>query len=86
MNLINKISKLKQIAERELENSLLAMELLRSDRSLGFSAIYRPGITEAMLRYKIEHTKKLIEHELPFKYYSLLFSFNRHPSWTGKEF
>ena len=28
----NKITKLKQIAERELENSLLALELLRSDR------------------------------------------------------
>lgn len=81
-----KLAKMKTIAQNELTNAERALTLLRSDPLLGFSAIYRPGITEAMLRYKIEHTKKLIEHELPFKYYSLLFSFNRHPSWTGKEF
>ena len=81
-----KITKLKQIAERELENSLLAMELLRSDRSLGFSAVYPPGITEKMLEFKIAHTRKLLETELPFRWYSLLFSFNEHPRWTGKDF
>ena len=82
----NRISKLKEIAGRELDNSLLAMELLRSDRSLGFSAVYPPGITEEMLEFKIAHTRKLLESELPFKWYSLLFSFNEHPRWTGKDF
>ena len=77
---------MKAVAQDELANAERALTLLRSDPLLGFSAIYRPGITEAMLRYKIEHTKKLIEQELPAKYYGLLFSFNRHPSWTGKEF
>ena len=81
-----KLAKMKAVAQDELANAERALTLLRSDPLLGFSAIYRPGITEAMLRYKIEHTKKLIEQELPAKYYGLLFSFNRHPSWTGKEF
>ena len=81
-----KISKLKEIAERELENSLLALELLRSDHSIGFSAVYPPGITEEMLEFKIAHTRKLLQTELPFRWYSLLFSFNEHPRWTGRDF
>ena len=62
------------------------MQLLQADKLLGFSAIYPPGITEEMVRCKIGLTKALLETELPFRWYSSLFSFNRHPRWTGKDF
>ena len=81
-----KLSALKKIAERELANAESALQLLQADKLLGFSAIYPPGITEEMVRCKIGHTKSLLETELPFRWYSSLFSFNRHPRWTGKDF
>ncbi len=77
-----KLIRLKEIACSELTNAEKALMLLRSDRSLGFSAVYPPGITEEMLEYKIEHTRKLLKIELPFKLYSTLFSFNLHPEWN----
>jgi len=67
-------------------NAESALQLLQTDKLLGFSAIYPPGITGKMVRCKIGHTKTLLETELPFRWYSSLFSFNRHPRWTGKDF
>ena len=73
------LADMREIAKRELANAEEALELLRRHPFMATSYIYRPGITENMLLWKIKHTKRLIEHDIPFSNYCIRFSRNRHP-------
>ena len=68
-----------ETAKEELANAEEALELLRRNPFMATSYIYRPGITEEMLLWKIKHTKRLIEHDIPFANYCVRFSRNRRP-------
>ncbi|MBR2427253.1 MAG: hypothetical protein IKB16_11015 [Lentisphaeria bacterium] len=78
---LEKIKNMQDIAKQELANTETAMTLLEAYPEMAFSWIYRHGISMEQCQWKIEHTKKLIERELPMKYYDLLFVRNRHPEW-----
>ncbi|NMA20752.1 MAG: hypothetical protein GX927_09245 [Lentisphaerae bacterium] len=74
-----KYRKMREIAEQERENAILARELLQQDKALGFSFTYRYGISRKMLDYKLTHIDNLLQKELPTKLYSALFCFHQHP-------
>lgn len=76
-----KLDAMRNIAREELTNTECALELLRADHRIAFSYPYHYGISEEMCLYKLAHTKKLIEHTLPQRYYGITFSRNRHPVW-----
>lgn len=76
---------MRTIAQRELESAKSTLSLLKQDHSLAFSGIYKTGITEEMLRYKIRHTEHLLEQELQTTLYCELFSFNLRPRWLKEE-
>ncbi len=67
------------IANKELMNAQVAMEILDEHPFIATSYTYRPGINSDMLKWKIEHTKRLIEKDIPFSNYCTRFSRNRHP-------
>ncbi len=76
-----KLEAMRDIAREELTNTERALELVRTDHRIAFSYSYHYGISEKMCLYKLAHTKKLIEHTLPQKYYGITFNRNRHPVW-----
>ena len=72
---------LQDIARKEIQNTETAVELLKEYPELAFCYIYRHGISLEQCQWKLEHTKNLIERELPMKFYDLTFIRNRHPEW-----
>ena len=76
-----KLDAMRKTAQEELRNTQCALELIRKNHRIAFSYSYRYGISEEMCQYKLIHTKKLIEHTLPLRYYGITFSRNRHPVW-----
>ena len=76
-----KLQAMRDIALSEIQNTETAMEILKNNHRLAFSYTYRYGISVEMCEYKLKHTKRLIESDLPRKYYSITFSRNRHPRW-----
>ena len=77
----NKLSRMREIALEEMENTRTALAILEQNHRIAFSYTYRYGISVKMCKYKLMHTKRLIETELPRKYYGITFSRQRHPRW-----
>ena len=76
-----KLQAMREIALSEIKNTENAMEILKGNHRIAFCYGYRYGISVEMCEYKLKHTKRLIEKELPQKYYGLTFSRQRHPRW-----
>ena len=76
-----KLQAMREIALAEISNTEAAMAILKENHRIAFCYGYRYGISVEMCEYKLKHTKRLIEKELPQKYYGLTFSRNRHPRW-----
>ena len=74
---------MQDIAREEMANTETAMELLKEYPEMAFCYIYRHGISMEQCQWKLEHTKALIERELPMKFYDLTFIRNRHPEWLS---
>ena len=73
------LERLRDIAQDELANAEEALNILKRHPFIATSYIYRPGITEKMLLWKINHSRRLISHDLPFVLYCIRFSRQRHP-------
>lgn len=76
-----KLQKMREIAIAEIANTETAMEILKRDHRIAFCYGYRYGISVEMCEYKLKHTKRLIEKELPQRYYGLTFTRQTHPRW-----
>ena len=70
-----------EIAVEEIENTEDAIEILKGNHRIAFCYGYRYGISVEMCEYKIQHTKRLIEKDLPQRLYGMTFSRQRHPRW-----
>ena len=58
------------IAKEELQNAEQALELVKRDYRLGYGYTYGRAYTPDLIEKKIEHTKNVIEKEIPqFAYY-----------------
>ena len=76
-----KLRQMREIALAEIENTQDAIEILKGNHRIAFCYGYRYGISVEMCEYKIQHTKRLIEKDLPQKHYGMTFSRQRHPRW-----
>ena len=76
-----KLKTMQDIARQEIANTETAMALLKEYPEIAFSYMYRHGISMAQCQWKLEHTKRLIERDIPMKYYDITFVRNRHPEW-----
>ena len=79
------IQELKQIARDELKNALAARKILAAYPELAFSVTYCHGISLESLDWKINHTRNLLEKQLPMMEYSFRFSRNRTPIWDAEK-
>lgn len=76
-----KIRAMRQIAREELENTKEAMAILEEYPEIAFSYTYRHGISMEQCEWKVKHTERLIDHDLPAMYYGITFGRHRHPVW-----
>ncbi len=72
---------LRDIASDEYENASVGLHCMEKNPMLGFQYNYRYSFTRKMAESKLEHTRKLIEQDIPQLWYGDTFTTGRKAEW-----
>ncbi len=62
-----RLTTLRNIAREELKNTEQGLKCMRDNILLGYDYVNHYGFTEEMVKSKIEHTRRLIYHDIPYR-------------------
>jgi hypothetical protein len=76
-----RLTKLREIAKRELANAEEGLCCMRRNIQVGFDYSNRAGFTQAMVEAKLAHTRWLLEWQIPYRMFTHSVSMHSRDEW-----